>query len=258
MATCGAGAAGAAEAATDAGLETEENGVEMTDMGTNAAQTTTQTTTQAAEESQTLLQRVQNFFGKVGETIKNNNPFSKLSKPVNMGIIAGSMAVGSTNFGQYFATAALSHMKDGDKKQGLQIAIEVVIELMAALAGIGAGTAAASSGTADASFQLKNSSTVSLALKGLLGMQFVAGIGEASGQLGSASADFELANATQSMGITQAMLDYLRSLTGMNNSQAQSDSKALNGELRNKSESIATLSTDVVKSSAAVANVLRQ
>ena len=159
-----------------------------------------------AESTESFTQRLQNFFSKVGNSIKENNPFNKLPRNANLGIVAGSQALTSTNFGSDFMSAILIHMKDGKEKEILETVLGIVISLMASLAGAGAaGAVCAGPGL----YQFKNIATP---LKGLMAAQIAGGTAQFSGQTGQGITYLELAAAVEAQGITQAILTQLQAL----------------------------------------------
>lgn len=242
MATCGAGAPGTVEATTDAAASVAETSAETASATAMSTETVAESSSEITEESQSFTQRLMN---------SKYNIFKNLPKNVNLGIVAGSMAIGNTNFGGYLAAVLLEHMKENGTKEGLTIAIEVLVDLLAAIAGMGAGATVA---TGSAATQLKNASTL---MDVLVKAQAAAGIAQAGGQFGTASAEFDLAEITGEVGVTQATLSLLRSMVMMNGSQSQADEKALSSQLRVKAEGLATTGSDLVKASAALAQVLK-
>ncbi|MBS0605010.1 MAG: hypothetical protein JSS60_08280 [Verrucomicrobia bacterium] len=251
--TCGAGAGAVAEEVTDATAETLEEGIEMTDMASNTAQDTatetTNTVSQVAEDGQQATskwQQLKNFVQKIID-----NTFGQLSKSTNLGIMAGSMAVGDTNFGQYLATLILSHMKDGKEKDALQAIIETIVDLMAALAGMGAGAAAASMSAAQ---QFNN---VSNMLRGLQGLALGAGLAQGGAEFAQGATQMNLASETEALGEDQAGVTVSQALLAMINAQSASDNKTLSGQLKSHSEEMATLSADVVKEGEALTLALQ-
>ncbi|MBS0605014.1 MAG: hypothetical protein JSS60_08300 [Verrucomicrobia bacterium] len=250
IATCGATASAAADAVTDETVEVAEESTEMTTFSDSSegSSTSESTSSESAQQSQNVSkwQRLVNAAKWLRE-----NTFGRLPKIVNLGIVAGSMAVGSTNFGQYLAAEVLSKIKDGKEKEALTILIETIVTLLAALAGAGAGATAASTSSL---YQLTNISTV---LKGLMATEFAVGLAQGGAQIKQGSVQTDLSNETEVLGEIQAFITELQALTNMNNSQMTADTKTLSGQLKAHSEEMATLSADVVKEGQALAQVLQ-
>lgn len=240
--TCGAGAGAAVEEDTEM---TVEDSVEMTEMNSEGS------VSQTVQSTESLTQKLQNFFGKAGNWLKEHNPFNKLPRNVNLSIVAGTQAFASTNFGTDFMTLVLTNMKDKKTKEELEIILGTVINLLAALAGAGAG---ASVCTGSARYLLKN---IASPLKALMGLQIVGGSMDFSGQIGSGVTSSELAVTVDEQGKTQALISLLQSLVNMNGQQSSSDTKALDSKMKTWAADLTSLSKDLNDAGAALAHVLQ-
>jgi spore maturation protein SpmB len=229
--TCGASAGAVAEEATDTAANAAEEGIEMTNV-------TAEDTANTAEET------AENAANKAGNVGKNASKWAKAGK---LGIFAGSQAVAGTNFSQYVATLSLSSMKDGETKDILTVVIELVIGLMAALAG---GYAAAGVGAGSAA----NSTKVMGLLQNTKLATYAA---QAAAQIAKGVTELQLAVATDELGKTQAFLTELKALIAMNTAQMDTDTKSLSGMLRTHAEQLVALTVDLNKAPAAEAQVLQ-
>ncbi len=239
--TCGVTAGAAAETTANTIANTAEE----------TADTTLVTVGESALQEESTMQRITSFFGKVGNYIKENNPFNKLYKSVNLGIVAGSTAFSTTNLGSDFMTAVLLNMKDKDTKEALQEALGIVLNLMSALVG---GAAGASVALGPAAYQFNNTSNL---LKAFMGLGVFGGIMQGTGQAGSAASYAQLALTTEEQGQIQAFLGELQSLNNMNNQQSNSDAKALIAKLKAWAASLTSLSERLPKMEEAVSRVMQ-
>ena len=171
---------------------------------------------------------------------------------LNLGIVAGSTAFGTTNLGSDFMTAVLLNMKNDEKtKEALQEALGIVLNLMAALVGGAAGAAVT---VGPAAYQFNNTSGL---LKAFMGLGVIGGVMQGTGQLGSGATYAQLALTTQEQGEIQAFLGELQSLTNMNNQQSNSDAKALTAKLKAWAASLTSLSEKLPKMEEAVTRVMQ-
>ncbi len=245
VATCGAGAAIAGQVAAEAAVE------EGTEMAEIAGSQVAEAAPEAVEASDSFAQKVGNFFENVANKIKTNNPFNKIPKNWNLGIVAGAQAAGSTNFGQDFMASVLVHMKDKNTKQILETTLGIIISLLTALAGAGAGISVAS-GPSFYSF-----SNITKPMVGLTGLQIAAGTAQVSGEVGLGVTYGELASKIGTQGQTQALLTMLQALVRMNSGQADADTKALGSKMKAWGSEIAALSHNLNAAEAAVARELQ-
>jgi len=254
-ATCGAGAGTVAQETTDIAASTTEelveegteNCIEMTDFAAEGADSVSQ----ATQSAESFTQKLSSFFSKVGNYIKNNNPFNKVPRNLNLGIVAGSQALCTSNFGNDLMTAAFVHMKDGKTKEALETTLGTIINLLAALAGAGAGAAVTSG---PAVYQLGNTA---LAMKAFIGLGLAGGTAQFSGYMGSGVTDCELASNINDQGKTQASIQMLQGLTKLNNQQASSDSKALSAKMNTWATELSSLSYNLNLAGSAVARELQ-
>lgn len=209
------------------------------------------TVSESVMEEQSAMQRLGSFFSKAGNFMKENNPFNKLPRSLNLGIVAGSTAVGTTNFGADFMAPILSNVKDEKTKEALQQSLGIVINLMAALAGGAAGSAVF---TGPAAFQFNN---ISGLLKACMGLGLIGGVMQGGGQIGSGAVSLQLGLTTEEQGRIQALLGQLQALTTMNNQASNANAKALNAKLKAWAASLTSLSENLPKAEEAVARVLQ-
>ncbi len=144
-----ASASAVAEEVAEAGGEAAQQGVEMANLSISAASEVAGEAAGEAvgEASETFAQRASNFLGKIASKIKTTkNPLANLSKTTKLGIVAGATTMGSSGFGQDLALVVLSQMKDSKLKNDLEIAINIIVSLMAAFAGAGAGASLVAAG----------------------------------------------------------------------------------------------------------------
>lgn len=238
VASCGAASAAAAQQVATTAAETAETAA--SEVGEEAA-------SEVADEGASSASRL----SRLGNYIKQGGPLKSLPKPVNMGIFAGSQAMLSSNFAQYLATECFSNMPEGKAKDALKALMEVIVNLLAALAG-GAAAAGVSAASVTSEFS-RSSSLLSLLLKG----KTLAYALQAGGQLGESATQFKLASDMNALGETQATITFLQSLIHMNSSQQQADGKAIANLLNGLAQEIASLTADINKTPAAVAQVLQ-
>lgn len=245
--TCGAASGAAAEQAVDTAAETAENSVEMSDMSANSADSTADAAPEMTDEVGSSTSRL----SKIGNWLKQGGPFKSLPRPVNMAIFTGSQAMMSSNFAQYLATVCLSGMKEGQTKDALTTLIEVIVNLLAAIAGAGSGAATCAGGiTSEFS---KAASLLNVLEKGktfAYSLQMV-------GQGAEGVTQLKLASDMDTLGQLQALQSLIQSLMTMNSNQAQADMRSLNGILRAHAEEMETLTADLNKGPAAIASVLQ-
>ncbi|GEM_PF-5497749 len=241
--TCGASAAGTVEAAVD---EAAAGGA------------------QAAEEVESSSQKLLNF-------LVDNNPFAKLSKTVNLTLLTGSMAVGSTSFGQDIMAAACANLPEGTEKEALMTAMGVVVGILTALVGVGTSIALAAGPESESVLNtiVKNITTkikdllnvqeftLSTALRTLMGAQVLGAMLQFSGQTASGVIYGQLAQTIRDQGEMQALLSELQALLKMNSSQSSTNSKALASEMRTWGSEIAGLSLRLNDVQRAVAQELQ-
>ncbi len=249
VATCGAGGAIAGQVLAETAAE---EGTEMAEIaGSQAGEAAAEAAPEAVEASDSFAQKVGNFFENVANKIKTNNPFNKIPKNWNLGIVAGAQAAGSTNFGQDFMASVLVHMKDKNTKQILETTLGILISLLTALAGAGAGISVAS-GPSFYSF-----SNITKPMVVLTGLQVAAGTAQVSGEVGLGVTYGELASNIDGQGETQSLLTMLQALVRMNSGQADADTKALGSKMKAWGSEIAALSHNLNAAEAAVARELQ-
>lgn len=250
--TCGAGAGATAEAVADVASTTAEEAgeeaVEMADFAVDGEASASQ----AAESTESFTQKLSNFLSKVGNWIKENNIFNKLPKNINLGIVAGAQAMGSTNFGHDFMAAVLLNMKDKKTKEELETIFGTIINLLGALTGAAAGASVALNGTATSAFS--NSSSW---LKALMALQVAGNGAQFTGQVGSGVTYAELAEMTADQGRTQAILSEIQSLVSLNSQQSSSDTKSLNAKMKTWATELASLSHTLNLAGSAIAHELQ-
>lgn len=253
--TCGAGAAEAVETTVD---ESIEGGIELTNFGAEETLSTT------AEEVESNSQKLLNF-------LKDNNPFSKLSRAKNFALLTGSMSVGGTNLGHDIMAAACSKMAEGKDKETLITAMSVIFGLITALAGAGASIALAAGPESESALNsvLKNIATkmktfletqefnLSTALRTLMAIQVAGATIDASGKVATSVVNVELAETIKEQGVTQALLSELQALTRMNSEQSSTNSKALASEMKTWGSEIAVLGEKLNELQGAVARELQ-
>ncbi len=229
------GGASAACVAEDISEDTANAATDMTDETTNSTDQTTENTANKANNA----------------TKTSKNPFTRFPKSVNLGVLAGSQAVMSTNFGQYLAAIILSGMPDGTTKEMLTGLIEVIVDLLAALAGGGASAAECSGGTIGLFSKFAN------VLKVMQYAKIGAYAVQAGGQITEAITDIKLALDTFSLGQGQSLLTLLQALISMNSGAITADTKALTSMLRAHSQELASMTVSLNEAPAAVAKVLQ-
>lgn len=249
--TCGAGAAGAAAETVEAGAGAAEEVV-------------AEAVAEIAEEGQSSFQKLFTFLSE-------NNPFAKLSQTTNFALLTGSMAAGSTNFGHDIMDAAVVKMTETEAKASLSTAMSIILGILTAIVGAGAGLAVAAGSEAESAFSntLKNIITklktlleaqefkLSTALKALMAIQIAGDIAQFSGQVATGAVNIELANTTKDQGDTQSFLSILQSLNRLNDQLSSTNAKALGPEMRSSASDIATLSEKLNDLGRAVARELQ-
>jgi hypothetical protein len=244
VATCGAGAGAVVD-------ELAEDGIEMTDMTLNSTDETVTTAEDIAPKVESYGQKLQNTLSKAGNAIKENNPFNKVSKTTNLGIVAGTQAAGSANFSADLTSAILLRMPEGKAKDLAKEILQTILSLLTLIAGAGAGASACAG---PAAYQLKN---VAAAVKVFTGLQIAASVGQATGETGQGVTYTNLAVNTNDQGITQALLSILQGLINMNTKQSNADTKALSAKMKTWATEISTLGTNLNLAGAAVARELQ-
>jgi hypothetical protein len=145
----------------------------MTDMTLNSTDETVTTAEDIAPKVESYGQKLQNTLSKAGNAIKENNPFNKVSKTTNLGIVAGTQAAGSANFSADLTSAILLRMPEGKAKDLAKEILQTILSLLTLIAGAGAGASACAG---PAAYQLKN---VAAAVKVFTGLQIAASVGQA-------------------------------------------------------------------------------
>ena len=182
------------------------------------------------------------------------NPFRKLPRSVNIGIVAGSQATMSTNFASDFMSAALINMKDGKTKDWLQTIGTIIINFLAALAGIGAASAASAAGSRYSLLNANNSKIMSYALQGT---QAAGSCAQITGQVGLGITYINQANNKQKTTQTEAAITLLNSFTKIISQMETSNSKTSNSEMKTWSTELSALSYDLNRAGAEIARELQ-
>jgi len=246
--TFGMTAGSAVEELPGAAEEGVSGGLEGAESAANAAATDA---TDTVEETANIFQRAKQILTKVGQWMKSGGPFASLSKGTNMTIFMTSQAIAGTNFGGYFAEAVLSRMQDGKAKEIAQTAIEVLVDLLAALAG---GEAAAASFSATATQAAQSARGLITVLQNT---KSIAMATQAVGQISQGVNEGLLAQYTNNLTQSQASLGLFRQLSTMNTSQSSANLQAEQAILNGLNKALAALANGLNQAPAAVAQVLQ-
>ena len=182
------------------------------------------------------------------------NPFRKLPRSVNIGIVAGSQATMSTSFASDFMSAVLINMKDGKTKDWLQTIGTIIINFLAALAGIGAASAASAAGSR---YSLLNANNSKIMLSALRVTQFAGSCAQIIGQVGLGITYINQAKNKLKTTQTEAAITLLNSFTKIISQMETSNSKTLNSEMKTWSTELSALSYDLNRAGAEIARELQ-
>jgi hypothetical protein len=255
--TCGAGASAAVEEGTElAVMDGAGAAGDAVEAAAEAAQNGAQNVVQ---DGVSFGQKLINFFKAVNEY----NPLSKLSSGTNMSILAGTEAIGSTNFGSDLATSAFQYVKDTKSQHILEEVLSTIITVLNTLVGLGAGTGSASSSIDSLTENDSLFARLANQLKGTTGLfqitnglQLGGGAMQFSGNVGSAVAYGEQASLTAEQGVTSAMLALFQQLLAISNQQSASNSKSNAEQLRAVGGEVANTAQGWVAPGQAINSVL--
>ena len=229
-------------AAENATADAAEDGIEMTTVAADSGESATEDADLAAESAKS-------------ESPKTSwNPFRKLPRSVNIGIVAGSQATMSTSFASDFMSAVLINMKDGKTKDWLQTIGTIIINFLAALAGIGAASAASAAGSR---YSLLNANNSKIMLSALRVTQFAGSCAQIIGQFGLGITYINQANNKQKTTQTEAAITLLNSFTKIISQMETSNSKTSNSEMKTWSTELSALSYDLNRAGAEIARELQ-
>lgn len=241
VATCGAAAP---EAAADVGEEVADTTAQEVEQ--TVQETVTETT---SEESNSVLNTVKNALNKVGNFVKEYNPFSKLSTTTNMAIMTGSQAVMGSNFATYLVEA-LPGLSSKEKEK-LEKILNIIQDIICTIASVGSGMAV---GSASSAAEQTYASTTALRALNIAG--YGAQVAGAGGNFALAHVDFEMAQLQASLGTDYASSNLFQNLMKMVETMMQKGTQNTTSALKSHTEELNALLSDLPKAGQALAQVL--
>lgn len=187
-------------------------------------------------------------FSRAKDFCKTHNPLSKLSKPAQLGVLAGSQVLGSSQFASDFINAL--PIQNEKLKEKLMIIAEV-IQVLASLIGGGAAYSALAAGTA-----VRTALTLPRVMRameaGTAGMTVAQGIGEG----GQADVEFRLASAEEGLGWSQAMVKFFEDLSRISDANGRDGERNAAAKLGEARQDMLDLTRTLPSAEAALARVL--